>query len=134
MNNNWKSKNRRKFLLQYHLIFVCKYRKKLFTKDISEDVKQLSYEICQKHNVVIHTMETDKDHIHYMIETGTAIAISKLVNIMKSYLTFHVWKIHREYLSKHFWKENTFFTDGYFVCSVGNVSEKQLRKYIENQG
>lgn len=39
-----------------------------------------------------------------------------------------------EYLSKQFWRESTFWTDGYFICSIGNVSEKQLRKYIENQG
>lgn len=46
----------------------------------------------------------------------------------------HIWKHHKSCLSKHFWKENTFFTDGYFIYSIGNVSEKQLRKYIENQG
>ena len=39
----------------------------------------------------------------------------------------------KNYLRKHFWKEHTFWTDGYFVCSVGNVSEEMLRKYIENQ-
>ena len=32
------------------------------------------------------------------------------------------------------WKEHTFWTDGYFACSVGNISEEMLRKYIENQG
>ena len=134
MSNNWKSKNRYKYLLQYHLIFVCKYRKKLFSIDISNDVKQLSYDICNKHNVIIHTMETDKDHIHYMIEAEHTICISDLVRTMKSYITYHIWKTHKDYLKRHFWKEKTFFTDGYFVCSVGNVSEKQLRKYIENQG
>lgn len=132
--NNWKSKNRRKYLLQYHLIFVCKYRKRLLNKEISEDIKQFSYDICQKHDVIIHKMETDKDHIHYMIETDATISISKIVNLMKSYTTYHLWRYHKEYLSRHFWKENTFWTDGYFVCSIGNVSEKQLRKYIENQG
>ena len=72
MNNNWKSKNRHKYLLQYHLIFVCKYRKKLFlNQSISDDIKQFSYEICNKHNVIIHEMETDKDHIHYMVENWT---------------------------------------------------------------
>lgn len=41
VSNNWKSKNRRKYLLQYHLIFVCKYRKKLFlNQNISDDIKQ----------------------------------------------------------------------------------------------
>ena len=39
-----------------------------------------------------------------------------------------------ELFAKAFWKEHTFWTDGYFACSVGNVSEEMLRKYIENQG
>ena len=55
-------------------------------------------------------METDKDPIHYMIETEPTMSISKIVNLMKSYTT------------------------SYFVCSVGNVSEEMLGKYIENQG
>lgn len=132
--NTWKSKNRHKYLLQYHLIFVCKYRKNLFIEEITKDVKRFSYEICQKHNVIIHAMETDKDHIHYIIETEPTISISNLTRTMKLYITYHIWESHKSYLSKQFWKENTFFTDGYFVCTVGNVSEKQLRKYIENQG
>ena len=31
-------------------------------------------------------------------------------------------------------KEHTFWTDGYFACSVGDVSEEMLKQYIENQG
>ena len=54
----WKSKNRHKYLLQYYIIFVCKYRKKyrkklLVSKQIVDDIKQFSYEICQKHHVII---------------------------------------------------------------------------------
>ena len=87
----WKSKNRHKYLLQYHIIFVCKYRKKLLTsKQISDDIKQFSYEICQKHRVIIRYTETDKDYIHYMIETEPTISISKIVNLMKSYTTYHI--------------------------------------------
>lgn len=87
----WKSKNRHKYLLQYHIIFVCKYRKKLLmSKQISDDIKQFSYEICQKHKVIIRYMETDKDHIHYMIETEPTMSISKIVNLMKSYTTYHI--------------------------------------------
>ena len=132
--DKWKSKNRHKYLLQYHLIFVCKYRKKLLIKSIADDIKQLSYEICNKHNVTIKEMETDKDHIHYLIETEPNISVSQIVNLMKSYITYHIWERHQEFLSKHFWKEHTLWTDGYFVCSVGNVSEKTLREYIKNQG
>lgn len=53
---------------------------------------------------------------------------------LKSYTTYHIWKRYPNYLRKHFWKEHTFWTDGYFACSVGNVSEEMLKKYIENQG
>lgn len=104
------------------------------TWESSDDIKQFSYEICQKHKVVIRYMETDKDHIHYMIETEPTMSISKIVNLMKSYTTYHIWERYPNYLRKHFWKEHTFWTDGYFACSVGNVSEEMLRKYIENQG
>lgn len=135
MSNTYKSGSHNKYLLQYHLIFVCKYRRKLLVSpNIASDIKRLSLEYCQNHNVVIHYMEVDKDHIHYMIETEPTMSVSKIVNLMKSYTTYHIWKKYPNYLRKHFWKEHTFWTDGYFACSVGNVSEEMLRKYIENQG
>jgi putative transposase len=63
---NWKSASHNKYLLQYHLIFVCKYRKKLLINQyIANDIKRLSREICSNHNVSIKYMEVDKDHIHY---------------------------------------------------------------------
>ena len=71
MNNQWKGTNRHKYLLQFHLIFVCKYRKHLLArKDLSDRTKELSRELCEKHKVTIRYMETDNDHIHYMIGTG----------------------------------------------------------------
>ena len=97
----WKSKNRHKYLLQYHIIFVCKYRKKLLVSEhISDDIKQFSYEICQRHKVIIRYMETDKDHIHYMVETEPTMSVSKIVNLMKGYTTYHVWERYPNYLRK----------------------------------
>ena len=65
-----------------------------------------------------------------MIETEPTMSISKIVNLMKSYTTYHIWKRYPQYLRKQFWKEHTFWTDGYFACSVGNVSEEMLKRYI----
>ena len=110
--SEWKSKNHSKYLLQYHLIFVCKYRKKLLSSNsISSDMKSLSKFICEKHNVIIKYMETDKDHTHYMIETEPNINLCDLVRTMKSYTTYHIWKKYHIYLSKCFWKEHTFWMD-----------------------
>ncbi len=93
-----------------------------------------NYDICKKHNINIKYMETDKDHIHYMIETKPNINLSIFVKMIKSYTTYHIWRKYDVYLKKHFWKEKTFWTAGYFICSIGNVSEEILKKYIENQG
>lgn len=135
MSNTYKSGSHSKYLLQYHLIFVCKYRRKLLASpNIASDIKRLSIEYCQKHNVVIHYMETDKDHIHYMIETTPNINLSNMVKTMKSYITYHIWEKYSAYLSKYFWSERTFFSDGYFISSIGNVSQETLKNYIENQG
>ena len=79
-------------------------------------------------------METDKDHIHYMIETYPDINLSNFVKLLKSYTTYHIWRLNSKILRKEFWRENTFWADGYFICSVGNVSEQTLKNYIENQG
>ena len=83
-------------------------------------------------------METDKDHIHYMIETEPTMSISKAVNLMKGYTTYHTIKnvfliFIQTFLSKHFWKEHTFWTDGYFACSVGNVTEEMLKNLSRNK-
>lgn len=127
--------NRRKYLLQYHLIFVCKYRKELFLHEsISNNIKKLSKEICDKHNIIIKYMEVDKNHIHYMVEVTTTLSISKIVKLIKSYTTYHIWIKYQKFLNKHFWKERTFWTDGYFISTIGNVSEKMIKEYIENQG
>lgn len=87
-------------------------KKLLVSKQISDDIKQLSYEIYQKHHIMIRYMVTDKDHIHYMIETKPTMSINKIVNLVKSYTTYHIWERYSNYLRKHFWKEHTFWTDG----------------------
>lgn len=113
----------------------CSIIKKLLSSNsIRNDRKHLSKEICMRHNVDIAYMETEKDHIHDMIETEPNSNLSNLVRTMKRYTTYHIGRKYRNYLSKCFWKEHTFWTEGYFICSVGNVSEKIRKEYIENQG
>lgn len=127
--------NRCKFLLRYHLILVCKYRRKiLLYQNISDDIKRLSLDISTNHNTKILFMETDNDHIHYMIETTPNINLSNYVRTLKSFTTFHLWQKYNYFLSKIYWKEKTFWSDGYFISTIGDVSSTTLRQYIENQG
>ena len=79
-------------------------------------------------------METDKDHIHLMIQHIPRISVTSIVNRIKSITTHSIWKYHLDFLRNHFWKEKTFWTDGYFVCSVGEASPETIRRYIQDQG
>ena len=89
MNKEYKHGNRNKYLLRYHLILVCKYRRHLLSaNNISSDMKTLAKTISNKHNVRIHYMEVDKDHLHMMIETTPNINLSDYVRTLKSYTTF----------------------------------------------
>ena len=83
-------------------------KKLLVSRQISDDIKQFSYEICQRHSVIIRYMETDKDHIHYMIETEPTMSISKIVNLMKSYTTYHIWKRYPNIYENNFGKNIPF--------------------------
>ncbi|SEA93741.1 putative transposase [Oribacterium sp. KHPX15] len=97
-------------------------------------MKTLTKTISNKHNVLIHYMEVDKDHLHMMIETTPNIDLSDYVRTLKSYTSFHIWEKYSPYLGKCFWKEKTFWSDGYFISSIGEVSSDTLKYYIENQG
>ena len=58
-NKNYKSKNHSKFILTYHIIFTCKYRKKLLIK-YGEDVKQIMYDISKRYDFDINRVDFSK--------------------------------------------------------------------------
>lgn len=132
-NKNYKSKNHSKFILTYHIIFTCKYRKKLLIK-YGEDVKQIMYDISKKYDFDIKEMEVNKDHIHMMISSAPKISPLQIVRMLKQQSTIQMWRRYASELKKQYWKENTFWTDGYFCSTIGEVSSETLKHYIQNQG
>ena len=126
--------NRAKHNLKVHLILVCKYRKRLLIGNMKEEIKNIIYEIESKSDFNIIEMESDIDHIHIMLQHIPRISISSIINRIKSITTHRIWEKHSNYLQKQFWKEKTFWSDGYFVCSVGEASPKTIQNYIANQG
>ena len=128
------SKNHSKFLIKYHMIPVCKYRKKLLIGAVEYDMKQIMQKISNFSYFDIEVMETDKDHIHMMICSEPKLSPLQIVRRLKQMSTTAICKKHENYLRHIFYMENTFWTDGYFVSSVQNVSQKTIKKYIENQG
>lgn len=118
-----------------HLIFVCKYRKHLLVP-FGTQIKQLMFEIAEENDFGIVEMEVDKDHVHLLIHYNPTQSILEIVRLLKQISTYRLWRTNdnHKYLQKHFWKERTFGNDGYFACSIGNVSKVIIEKYIQNQG
>ena len=124
-----------KYSMKAHLILVTKYRKKLFKSDTrSNNVKQFLYDAVRKHGYVIIQMETDKDHVHILLEYSPKVCVSDIVKQLKQYSTYQMWKHHKDYLSKQYWKHQVLWSDGYFACSIGQVSQEIVERYIQNQG
>jgi putative transposase len=57
-----------------------------------------------------------------------------MVRKLKQQSAIAIWQKHKMILSKSFWKEHTFWSDGYFVCSIGEASPDTVRQYILFQG
>ena len=124
-----------KYSMKAHLIFVVKYRKKLFvTKQLIDDVKQFMYDEATKHGYKILEMEADRNHIHILLDYCPDVSISLIVKQLKQYSTYQMWKYHAWYLKQEFWKHQSLWSDGYFVCSIGQVSQSIIEQYIRNQG
>ena len=130
----YQHRSHNKNLLMVHLIFVTKYRKKLFYNNFREDLKQYIFEICREKHWYIKRMETDKDHIHILLQYNPTDSINYIVAAIKQYSTYYAWRNHCFYLRRYYWGKHILWSDGYFAASVGMVSESIIEKYIESQG
>ena len=134
MDNRYNRRNRRKYNLKVHIVLVIKYRKQLLKGSISDDVKQKIFEIANTRGYEIIAMETDKDHIHFLISYDTTDRVCDIVKIIKQETIYYLWKKYSSFLSKQYWKKRILWSDGYFACSIGEVSAATIKKYIKRQG
>ena len=129
----YRSLNHSKFLLLFHTIFVCKYRKKLLIK-LGDEIKDIIMDISAESDFDIETMEVDVDHIHLLINSVPKLSPLSIVKKLKQMSTHRIWINNKVLLRKHFWKEHTFWSDGYFISSIGNASEDTIRHISQWNG
>ena len=134
MDNRYNRHNRRKYSLKVHIVLVTKYRKKLLKGSIADDVKQKIFDIANTRGYEIIAMEADKDHMHFLISYNATDRVCDIVKIVKQETTYYLWQKYGSFLSKQYWKKRIFWSDGYFACSIGEVSSATIQKYIESQG
>ena len=134
MQNRYNRRNRRKYNLKVHIVLVTKYRKALLQNGIDDFAKRAISYLADQNDWTIIAMETDKDHIHILLEHDTIERICDIISIIKQRTTRWLWTRYRDVLSKQYWKKQIFWSDGYFACSIGEVSSATIEKYIAEQG
>lgn len=92
------------------------------------------FDIPNTRGYEIIAMEADKDHMHFLISYDTTDRVCDIVKIVKQETTYCLWQKYGSFLSKQYWKKRIFWSDGYFACSIGEVSSATIQKYIESQG
>jgi len=132
--SNYITTNRSKHYLKIHLIFVCKYRKPLLMGNLNEDMKTILENITNNSDFSIEVMESDINHIHFLIRYIPRLSVSSIVRKLKQESTKQIWSLYSDILNQEFWLEKTFCSDGYFACSIGEASPDTIREYILNQG
>ena len=101
--SNYISTNRSKHYLKCHLIFVCKYRKPMLVGQLNDDIKQIFQSIANGSEFEIEVMETDKDHVHFLIRYIPRLSISQLVRRLKQESTRQLWQLHHTTLRQYYW-------------------------------
>lgn len=131
MDHRYNRHNRRKYSLKVHIVLVTKYRKQLLKGSIADDVKQKILDIANTRGYEIIATETDKDHIHFLLSYDATDRVCDIIKIVKQEITYYLWQKYNSVLSKQYWKKKIFWSDGYFACSIGEVSSATIQKYIE---
>ncbi|PIS01484.1 MAG: IS200/IS605 family transposase [Chlamydiae bacterium CG10_big_fil_rev_8_21_14_0_10_35_9] len=121
------------FNLHIHLVFVTKYRRKVFNKTILHDLKKIFSDVCNDFESELIEFDGETDHVHLLVNyPPKKVAISKLVNSLKGVSYRLIKRDHGKYISKFLWKNNL-WSPSYFAGSCGGAPVDLIRKYIEEQ-
>lgn len=119
------------YSIQYHIVWCVKYRYKLLYGQIDQDLQNLLRKIAEDKGITIMEMESDKDHIHLLIDCKPQHYIPDIVKALKGVSARLMFKMHPE-LKKRLWGGHL-WNPSYFVATVSENTVEQIKRYIQNQ-
>jgi len=123
-----------KFLIKFHIIFVCKYRRKLLTS-YGDEMKSIMIEIADSSDFDICEIEVDEDHIHMLIESVPKLSPLQIVRKLKQTSTNRIWKLYPELSQEFTGSKKIFWSRSYFCASISDgVDTNKITNYINNHG
>ena len=120
-------------VLMYHLVFPAKYRRAVIDAAVDEVLKQTCIEIEKRYQVKFLEIGTDRDHVHFLVQSVPMYSVTKLVRMIKSITAREVFRCCPK-VKKQLWG-GEFWTDGYFASTVGKHGDERLiGEYVKKQG
>lgn len=120
------------FSLHYHLILVVKYRRQVFTDEISNRAKEIFEYIAPTYKIELVELSHDKDHVHVLFKGQPKTELSKFINAYKS-ASSRLLKKEFPTIRQKLWKE-MFWSRSFCLLSSGGAPIEVIRQYIETQG
>jgi len=120
-------------LMMYHFVCPAKYRRVVFSRNVDGSLKDVCLEISKRYEIIFLEIGTDKDHVHFLIQSVPMLSAQKIIQTVKSITAKEIFKRHPE-VKKQLWG-GEFWSKGYYVNTVGQyASEQVIRNYVKNQG
>ena len=120
-------------VLMYHLVFPAKYRRAVIDAEVDEVLKDTCIEIEKRYQVKFLEIGTDRDPVHFLVQSVRMYSVTKLVRMIKSITAREVFRRCPK-VKKQLWG-GEFWTDGYFASTVGKHGDEQMiGQYVKKQG
>ena len=129
---NLDNNNHSVFSLNYHLILVVKYRKKIINDTISNRLKEIFDKISSSYNITVMEWNHDIDHVHILFKAEPNSELSKFINAYKSASSRLIKKEFPE-IKTQLWKEY-FWSRSFCLITTGGASIETIKQYIQSQG
>jgi len=118
--------------MHVHLVFVTKYRRKVFSKAILNDLEEMFIRVCQSFDVKLIEFDGAGDHVHLLVNYPPKVQISKLVNSLKTASSRIIRKKDYPSVKKALWG-GALWSPSYFAGSCGGAPLEVVKRYIEGQ-
>ena len=120
-------------ILLYHFVCPAKYRRVVIDEKVDRVLKEVCINIADRYQVEFLEIGTDKDHVHFLVQTVPTYSPTKIITMIKS-LTAREIFARAPSVKKQLWG-GEFWADGYYVGTVGqHATEDVIKQYVKNQG
>lgn len=120
------------FLMHVHLVFVTKYRRGVFNKEILNELRPIFSSVCSDFEADLVEFEGEDDHVHLLVNYPPKVTVSKLVNSLKGVSSHLIRKKNYPSIRQKLWG-GALWSPSYFAGSCGGATIDVIRQYIEQQ-